>query len=119
MASTEQLTAVQGVLDRLGIRAENSGACWGEWIERPAGTELVSISPVDGTELARVRQAAEEDYDEVVWNAAQTFERWRMLPAPQRGQIVREIGDELRRAKEDLGTLVTLEMGKILAEGLG
>ncbi|MGH9595024.1 MAG: aldehyde dehydrogenase family protein, partial [Bryobacteraceae bacterium] len=72
-----------------------------------------------GAELGRVRLAAEEDYDEVLWHAAQTFERWRMLPAPKRGEIVREIGDELRRAKDDLGTLVSLEVGKILAEGKG
>jgi L-aminoadipate-semialdehyde dehydrogenase len=119
MAVIDQLTAIHGVLARLGIEEVNSGACWGQWIADPAGAELVSISPVDGSELARVRQAAEEDYDEVVWNASQTFEKWRMVPAPKRGQIAREIGDELRRAKEDLGTLVTLEMGKILPEGMG
>src|SRR5262249_19067867 len=69
--------------------------------------------------IARVRMAAEEDYDEVVYQSAPVFERWRMLPAPQRGQVVREIGDELRRCKDDLGTLVSLETGKILAEGKG
>jgi aldehyde dehydrogenase (NAD+) len=120
MAGAEQLTSsLQGVLDRLGIRPVNSGACWGEWIENPGGGELASITPIDGSEIARVRQADEQDYDEVVWNALQTFERWRMHPAPKRGQIVREIGDELRKSKEDLGALVTLEMGKIAAEGLG
>ncbi len=97
----------------------NSGACWGEWVAAPAGGELASINPATGEELARIRMAAEEDYDEVVWRASQTFKEWRMLPAPKRGQIVREIGDELRHAKDDLGALVTLEMGKILAEGRG
>jgi len=118
MAGTEQPTELRGVLDRLRIESINSGACWGEWIET-GGEELVSISPCDGAELARVRMADEQDYDDVVWNTVQTFEKWRMFPAPKRGQIVREIGGELRKAKDDLGALVTLEMGKILAEGLG
>ena len=111
--------SVQSILDRLGIEPVNSGACWGEWIAAPSGAELASINPATGEELARIRMAAEEDYDEVVWRAAQTFKEWRMLPAPKRGQIVREIGDELRKAQDDLGALVTLEMGKILAEGRG
>ncbi len=83
------------------------------------GGKIVSYNPATGAELGRVRMALEEDYDEAVWQAAQTFERWRMFPAPQRGEIVREIGEELRRAKDELGKLVTLESGKILAEGLG
>lgn len=119
MASTEQLTAVTGILDRLGIQPENSGACWGEWIERPAGGDLVSISPIDGAELARIRMAGEQDYEEVIHHANRAFLKWRMVPAPRRGLIVREIGEELRRVKDDLGALVTLEMGKILPEGLG
>jgi len=121
MPSTVQQPAidVQAVLRRLGIEPVNSGACWGEWIENPSGGELVSHSPGDGSELARVRMSGEAEYDEVVAQAAKAFEKWRMFPAPRRGQIVREIGDELRACKEDLGALVTLEMGKILAEGVG
>ena len=107
------------VLTRLGLWKTNSGASGGEWIEDPAGGEIASVNPADGSELARVRLAAEEDYDEVLWRAVQIFERWRLVPAPKRGEIVREIGDELRRAKDDLGTLVTLETGKILTEGMG
>src|SRR5205823_2845475 len=103
-------------LTRLGLWKTNSGAGYGEWIEDPAGGEIASVNPADGTELARVRLAAEEDYDEVLWHATQCFEKWRLVPAPKRGEIVREIGDELRRVKDDLGTLVTLESGKILAE---
>jgi aldehyde dehydrogenase (NAD+) len=83
------------------------------------GSEVVSYNPATGAELGRVPLAVEEDYDDVVWEARKTFERWRMLPAPKRGEIVREIGDELRRAKDELGKLVTLETGKILAEGKG
>jgi len=81
--------------------------------------ELVSYNPATGAELGRVRLALEEDYDDAVWQACRTFERWRMFPAPQRGEIVREIGEALRGAKEDLAKLVTLECGKILSEGRG
>ena len=107
------------VLTRLGLWKSNSGASYGEWIENPAGGEIASYNPSTGAELGRVRMAAEEDYDDVLWHATQAFERWRMVPAPKRGEIVREIGNELRLAKDDLGTLVSLETGKILAEGKG
>src|SRR5262245_9402136 len=107
------------VLTRLGLWKTNSGAAFGDWIENPAGGEITSSNPATGAELGRVRLAAEEDYDEVLWNAVRAFEKWREVPAPKRGEIVREIGDELRRAKDDLGALVTLETGKILAEGRG
>jgi aldehyde dehydrogenase (NAD+) len=110
---------VAGILERLGIRPVNSGACGADWISQPAGGELASHNPSDGSVLARVLLAAEEDYDDVTWQAKKTFERWRMFPAPQRGLLVRELGEELRKAKHDLGALVSLEMGKILAEGKG
>src|ERR1022692_4819470 len=107
------------VLERLGIEPVNSGACGREWIASPGGPTIASLNPADGQELASVRMASEQDYEAIVAQSVEIFERWRMLPAPKRGQIVREIGDELRRFKDDLGTLVTLEMGKILAEGKG
>ncbi|HEV8040080.1 MAG TPA: aldehyde dehydrogenase family protein [Bryobacteraceae bacterium] len=106
------------VLERLGIEPMNSGACGREWIT-PGGSILVSVNPADGQEIARVRMASVEDYERVLVEAEEAFGRWRMLPAPKRGQIVREVGDELRSFKDDLGMLVTLEMGKILAEGKG
>jgi aldehyde dehydrogenase (NAD+) len=109
----------QKVLERLGIEEVNSGAGWGEWIARPSGGEMASISPGDGSELARVRMAGSDDYEAVVSHAAEAFLKWRLAPAPKRGEIVREIGNELRQHKDDLGTLVSLEMGKILAEGKG
>lgn len=84
-----------------------------------SGEEISSYNPATSKELGRVRLAEEEDYDDVLWEAAKTFERWRLEPAPKRGEIVREIGDALRAAKDELGLLVTLEMGKILAEGKG
>ncbi|MGD0303061.1 MAG: aldehyde dehydrogenase family protein [Bryobacteraceae bacterium] len=107
------------VLERLGIEPLNSGACGREWIDSPGGPTIASLNPADGQELARVRMASVEDYERVLSEAAEVFRRWRMLPAPKRGQIVREVGDELRSFKDDLGMLVTLEMGKILAEGKG
>jgi aldehyde dehydrogenase (NAD+) len=84
-----------------------------------AGNEVVSYNPATGAELGRVPLATIEDYEAIVTRAQQTFERWRMLPAPQRGEIVRQIGDELRKAKQELGRMVTLEAGKIVAEGQG
>ncbi len=99
-----EITAA-GVLQRLGVETTDG--------------ELASINPTDGRELGRVRLASIHDYERVVSNACEVFEKWRMEPAPKRGQIVREIGDELRLQKDDLGALVTLEMGKVLAEGKG
>src|SRR5687768_16018936 len=107
------------ILERLGIHAVNSGACHSRWIDRPGGDELVSFNPGGGSALASVALASREDYEQVVAEAVRAFERWRLVPAPVRGQMVREIGDELRRCKDDLGALVTLETGKILAEGKG
>jgi aldehyde dehydrogenase (NAD+) len=86
---------------------------------RVRGEEIVSYNPATGAELGRARLATEQEYETAAERAAGTFENWRMLPAPQRGEIVREIGEELRKAKAELGRLVTLEAGKILAEGLG
>ena len=90
--------ASHAVLERLGINDVNSGAGWGEWIGKPSGGELASINPNDGSTLALVRMASEDDYEVVMRHAVEAFESWRMLPAPKRGLIVREIGDELRRA---------------------
>jgi aldehyde dehydrogenase (NAD+) len=106
-------------LEQLGIKEVNSGACYGRWIEEPTGGELVSTSPIDGKPIARVLQASDEDYDRVADEAQQAFSTWRMLPAPRRGEIVRQLGQELRRHKQPLGKLVTLEMGKIYPEGQG
>ena len=103
----------------LGIESINSGVSYGDWAEKPKGPELASYSPIDGKEIARVRTASEADYDLVVEKAENAFKSWRLLPAPKRGEIVREIGDRLRERKKLLGKLVTLEMGKIIAEGEG
>jgi len=110
---------VRAVLKRLEIEPVNSGACGDGWISSPSGGELVSTNPADGSVIARVLMAGPDDYESVATSASEVFLKWRMLPAPQRGLIIREIGDELRRFKNDLGALATVEMGKILAEGRG
>jgi len=97
----------------------NSGACYGDWIPNPSGGELVSLNPATGEPLAKVARAGLADYECVVERAQAVFPEWRMLPAPKRGEIVRQIGNELRAHKAQLGALVSLEMGKILPEGLG
>jgi len=107
------------LLERLHVEPLNSGACYGDWIEAPSGGELTSFSPADGSVIARVQQAGPADYEKVVEAASAAFLEWRMIPAPRRGDIVREIACELRAHKDDLGALVSLEMGKILAEGRG
>jgi aldehyde dehydrogenase (NAD+) len=111
--------AVSEILESLHVEPVNSGACYGDWIAAPQGGELASISPATGELLARVRMAGPADYETVMRHASAVFPEWRMIPAPKRGEIVREIGNELRLHKQDLGALVSLEMGKILAEGLG
>jgi aldehyde dehydrogenase (NAD+) len=119
MAGGGEFMNIADCLEKLHIEPVNSGAGWGEWIAAPQGGELVSTNPADGSPIAKVRMAGPGDYDEIVKRAAAAFESWRMMPAPKRGEIVREIGDELRAHKTGLGALVTIEMGKILAEGQG
>lgn len=107
------------ILRQLKINETNSGVCHGRWIEQPAGKELASYSPINGKLLATVKQAGEDDYEKVMTTAARAFESWRMRPAPQRGEVIRQIGEALRRNKEPLARLVSLEMGKLAAEGEG
>jgi aldehyde dehydrogenase (NAD+) len=112
-------TEVPEILERLHIEPVNSGACFGDWIASPSGGLLESLNPSTGEVLAKVQLAGLDDYETVMAQASDAFLDWRMLPAPRRGEIVREIGNELRAYKDDLGMLVSLEMGKILAEGRG
>src|SRR5947208_1500424 len=110
---------VAEILESLDVEPINSGARGGEWIAAPSGGDLESINPADGSVIAKVQLAGPREYDQVANQAVAAFESWRMTPAPQRGEIVREIGNELRLHKAALGALVSIEMGKILAEGLG
>src|SRR4051812_46951785 len=107
------------LLKKLGIGAVNGGACHAGWIEAPGGEELISLNPATGEPIARVVAASESDYDAVVARARESFDVWRMVPPPKRGEVVRQLGEALRAAKPDLGLLVTLETGKIRAEGEG
>ncbi len=110
----------QGLLKRLGIKDKNYGSSTGlKWGKTTSEGELNIHSPVDGKRIASVYQASEDDYNHVVEKAQEAFKYWRMVPAPQRGEIVRQIGLKLREYKEDLGALVSYEMGKSLQEGWG
>jgi aldehyde dehydrogenase (NAD+) len=111
--------SIPDILEKLHIEPVNSGACYGDWIAEPSGGEMASINPATGETLAKIRMAGPSDYESVMAHAAEAFLDWRMVPAPKRGDVVREIAGELRAHKADLGALVTLEMGKILPEGLG
>ncbi len=112
------IVSAGAVLERLGIRPVNSGASAGRWLETK-GDEVVSFNPASGEPLAAVRQATAADYETVVATAAKAFEAWRNVPAPRRGEVIRLLGNALREHKADLGSLVALENGKILSEGLG
>jgi aldehyde dehydrogenase (NAD+) len=109
----------KGVLERLGLREVNSGVCAGEWVEREDAETLDSVSPIDGEVLGRVTMASEDDYEAVVRAAREAFLAWREVPAPKRGEVVRDLGDAIREHQDDLCALVTLEMGKFLPEGVG
>lgn len=106
-------------LKELEIENINPGMCTGTKWHITAGDLLTSMSPADGYEIASIRQATAEDYHKVVDIAQKAFLEWRKKPAPLRGEIVRQIGLELRKYKEPLGKLVSYEMGKIYQEGLG
>ena len=105
-------------LKNLSINEINSGTSTGSnWI---ATSDLLdSYSPVDGKKIASVQLTSKEGYDTVVAKAEEAFAIWRIVPAPKRGEVVRQMGDEFRRHKDDLGRLVSWEMGKSLQEGLG
>lgn len=110
---------VQGLLARLGIDLPHSGVCGHSWVDRPSGVECASINPARGEVIGKVMGGSIADCDRVIDEARSAFERWRLVPAPARGAIVREIGQALRDRRDDLGLLVTLETGKIRSEGQG
>ncbi|MGK6350596.1 L-piperidine-6-carboxylate dehydrogenase [Parapedobacter sp. DT-150] len=111
---------ISAVLGRLAIESINPAWGTGSFSGMSEGKATIdSVSPVDGRHIAAVGQTSGGDYDHVVAQATEAFAAWRGIPAPQRGEIVRQFGEELRRHKQDLGTLVSYEMGKSLQEGLG
>lgn len=112
---------MEKLLQKLNIKPVNPGACTGMdgWISDPNGKELVSYNPTSGEPIARVLQATPKTYEQVSTTAQTAFKSWREIPAPKRGLLVHDLSQALRELKEPLGDLVTLEMGKIRAEGHG
>ena len=110
---------MQDILKRLGLAEENSGA-WAGARELPgSGPVIESFNPATGKRIASVRSASEDEYEEIIGSAREAFHLWRAMPAPHRGEAVRLCAEALRRHKDALGSLVSLEMGKIKAEGDG
>ena len=106
------------VLKKMGLTDTMSGAGSGNKMDC-SGEILASSSPIDGKEIGHIRCAAESDVENVIDRATEAFKTWRMVPAPRRGDVVRQIGNALREHKKELGELITLEMGKLRVEGEG
>lgn len=102
----------------LGITSQNLGSSTGQkWFS--GGEVFESLSPVDGKLIAKVSGSSQKDYETVIANAQNAFKAWRLIPAPKRGDIIRQLGDKLRELKPTLGKLVSYEMGKSYQEGMG
>ena len=112
---------MKSLLEKLNINPVNAGACTGpeSWLMDSKGKELISYNPTTGEAIAKIIQATPEMYEKVASTAQQTYLKWREVPAPKRGELVRDLGNALREFKQPLGDLVTVEMGKIRAEGCG
>ncbi len=106
-------------LQELGLAADNDGTSTGQQGMHNAAKHIESYSPVDGKLIGKVSTTTREQYDQVVETATAAFQTWRSMPAPHRGEIVRQYGNALREHKDALGSLVSYEMGKSLQEGLG
>ena len=111
---------IQSLLTKLGIKALNESVCTGtQWITSIGSENREIKSPVDGNVIAAISFATTTEYERVTKVALSAFDYWKNVPAPKRGEIVRQIGNKLREHKEDLGQLVSYEMGKSLQEGWG
>ena len=110
---------IQNVLNSLGVQPSNNGAAIGDQWLATSGNTITSVSPVDGKVIGTVTAATTKDYEACIKAGQEAYVNWRMLPAPQRGEIVRQFGEALRAKKDDLGALVSYEMGKSYQEGLG
>ena len=118
MTETAAAFGINDALTTLGIDHSNFGSSTGTH-HFGSGKEIISNSPVDGAEIGKVSATTSEDYEKVINKASEAFKTWRLVPAPQRGEIVRQFGEKLREVKEPLGKLVSYEMGKSYQEGLG
>jgi len=113
-----QTINVKEILQALNIEGNNAGTSTGsQWFS--STNTIASFSPVDGCQIGAVSETTAEQYENVMSTASEAFKTWRILPAPQRGEIVRQFGERLRELKDPLGKLVSYEMGKSLQEGLG
>lgn len=111
---------IKEALEALGLSKLNGGSSTGQvWLESSTTHTISSKSPVDGAMIGEVGTTSKQDYESIVNGATAAFKDWRMMPAPQRGEIVRQFGNKLRVYKEPLGKLVSYEMGKSYQEGLG
>lgn len=119
MAEVQSGLEIQEILDQLGIEKNNLGASTGSVWLNTQGEKIDSYSPVDGQLIASVTAATPADYDALIVKSQEAFKVWRTMPAPKRGEIIRQFGDKLRDYKEPLGKLVSYEMGKSLQEGYG
>ena len=111
-------STIKKALDKLGVKQLNNGTSTGS-NSFGKGEIIQSYSPVDGGLIGAVSTTTKEDYNLVLGTAQKAFKTWRLKPAPQRGEIVRQFGNKLRELKQPLGELVSYEMGKSLQEGLG
>ncbi len=118
MTRENDLYGIQEAFEKLGLQEINNGTSTG-CNSFSNGAIIESYSPVDGKLIGKVKASTAEDYQKAMETAAEAFKTWRLVPAPKRGEIVRQIGDELRKNKQYLGKLVSYEMGKSLQEGLG
>lgn len=116
--ATDQF-GIAEALKQLGIKEMNYGASTGLKHYNTSGPRIDSYSPADGTLIGSTSQATAEDYERIMQTAEEAFKTWRLMPAPKRGEIVRQMGEQFRTHKEALGKLVSYEMGKSLQEGLG
>ncbi|MGK2863859.1 MAG: aldehyde dehydrogenase family protein, partial [Chitinophagaceae bacterium] len=110
---------MQDYLELLGIKTNNEGVSSGTQTVNTKGDKIESYSPVDGKLIATITSADKEAYEKIITKAEEAFLEWRTWPAPKRGEIVRQVGESLRKHKEPLGKLVSYEMGKSLQEGYG
>ena len=116
--TSKSKTDIAPILKALKISETNDGCSTGRK-SFGSGDSITSYSPVDGSVIAKITTATKADYEKVIKTATEAFKVWKMKPAPQRGEIVRQYGELLRKRKHELGTLVSYEMGKSLQEGLG
>ncbi|MFN7600707.1 MAG: aldehyde dehydrogenase family protein, partial [Bacteroidota bacterium] len=110
---------IKEALKTLGVNNSNLGTSTGKKWLRTKGKSIVSYSPADGRVIGRVQTTDARAFEKVMQQAQQAFVAWRLVPAPKRGEVVRQIGEALRKNKEALGKLVSYEMGKSYQEGLG